>query len=68
MKSQFTTGPYYDQHQHASLMGYCNSSQTVELMEMMEGDKDKNVGEVFAAGFAEDGSKQPKKGVTKPRY
>jgi hypothetical protein len=35
-------------------------------MEMMEGDKD--VGEVFADGSAGDGSKQPKKGVPKPRY
>ena len=66
MKSQFLTGSYCEQYQHAPLMSYCNTSQTAELMEMMEGDKD--VGEVFADGSAGDGSKQPKKGVPKPRY
>jgi hypothetical protein len=49
-------------------MSFCNSSQTAELMEVMGGDKDKDVGGIFAAGSSGDGSKQPKEGVPKPRY
>ena len=66
MQSQYTTGPYCDQQ--APLMGYCNSLQTTELMEMMDGDQNKDVGEVFVAGSTGDGLKQPKKGVPNPRY
>jgi hypothetical protein len=66
MQSQYTTGPYCDQQ--TPLMGYCNSLQTTELMEMMDGDQNKDVGEVFVAGSTGDGSKQSKKGVPNPRY
>ena len=66
MKSQYTTGPYCDQQ--APLMGYCNSLQTTELMEMTDGDQNKDVGEVLVAGSTGDGTKQSKKGVLNPRY
>jgi hypothetical protein len=60
------TGSYCGQQ--PPLMGYCNSSQTAEVMEMMDGDKNKDVGEVFVADPTGDGSKQSKKGVPNPRY
>jgi hypothetical protein len=66
MESQYTTGPYCDQQ--TPLMGYCNSLQTTEQMEMMDGDQNKDAGEVFVAGSTGDGSKQLKKGMPNLRY
>jgi hypothetical protein len=56
MKSQIMIGHHC--HQHTPLMGYSNTSQTAEPMEVMVENKDKDVEELFVAGSGGDRSKQ----------